>query len=52
MLESIINFFFCGHEDENGDIKLAKDTKIWLLVIASVVLLSFVLVITITAINR
>ncbi|KMT62532.1 MULTISPECIES: hypothetical protein [Listeria] len=52
MFSALVNFFFCGHEDENGDIKLAKDTKIWLLVIAAIVLSAFVLMVGVTVINK
>ena len=52
MFSALVNYFFCGHEDENGDIKLAKETKVWFLILAVVVLIAFVLMITVTAINR
>lgn len=52
MILALIHFFFCGHEDENGEIKLAKETKVWFLVLAAVVLIAFVLMITVTVINK
>ncbi|MBC1893119.1 hypothetical protein HCA84_02445 [Listeria booriae] len=51
MFSALVNFFFCGHEDENGEIKLAKDTKTWLLVVAGTIIFAFILMISVTIIN-
>ncbi|TDR53694.1 hypothetical protein DFP96_104288 [Listeria rocourtiae] len=51
MISALLNIFFCGHEDENGEIKLTKGTKFWLLLFSSGVLLAFILIITMTVLN-
>lgn len=52
MFSALVNYFFCGHEDENGDVKLTKGTKIWLLMLAAAVLFAFGLMLAVTVINK
>ncbi|WP_161564241.1 hypothetical protein [Listeria sp. SHR_NRA_18] len=51
MFSALVNFFFCGHEDEAGEIKLTKGTMRFITIFAGSVIFAVLLCISVLVMN-